>query len=30
MFFINMQAQYDAEVARGKLANELGTIERIA
>ena len=29
MFFINMQARYDAEVARDKLAGELGTIERI-
>ena len=30
MFFINMQARYEAEIARGKLAVELGTIERIA
>jgi addiction module HigA family antidote len=30
MFFINMQARYDAEIARDKLAVELGTIERIA
>ncbi|MCW2516152.1 MAG: addiction module antidote protein HigA family [Mycobacterium sp.] len=30
MFFINMQAHYDAEVAREKLATELGAIERIA
>ncbi len=30
MFFINMQAQYDAEVAREHLASELATIERIA
>lgn len=30
MFFINMQARYDAEVARGKLEGELGRIERIA
>ena len=29
MFFINMQARYDAEMARDKLAVELGTIERI-
>jgi antitoxin HigA-1 len=29
MFFVNMQAHYDAEVARGKLATELGAIERI-
>ena len=30
MFFINMQAHYDAEVARERLATEWGTIERIA
>jgi addiction module HigA family antidote len=30
MFFINMQARYDAEMTRDKLAVELGTIERIA
>lgn len=30
MFFINMQARYDAEVTRDKLAVELGSIERIA
>jgi addiction module HigA family antidote len=30
MFFVNMQAHYDAEIAREKLANELGAIERIA
>jgi addiction module HigA family antidote len=30
MFFVNMQAHYDAEVAREKLATELGAIERIA
>jgi addiction module HigA family antidote len=30
MFFVNMQAHYDAEVARERLATELGTIERIA
>ena len=30
MFFINMQARYDAEVALDKLECELGTIERIA
>ena len=30
MFFVNMQAHYDAEVAREKLATELGGIERIA
>jgi antitoxin HigA-1 len=30
MFFINMQARYEAEIAREKLAAELGTIERIA
>lgn len=29
MFFINMQAQYDAEVAREHLASQLATIERI-
>ena len=30
MFFINMQAHYDAEIARERLAAELRTIERIA
>jgi addiction module HigA family antidote len=30
MFWINMQAHYDAEIAREHLANELATIERIA
>jgi addiction module HigA family antidote len=30
MFFVNMQAHYDAEVARERLASELGAIERIA
>lgn len=30
MFFVNMQAHYDAEVAREKLAVTLGAIERIA
>jgi addiction module HigA family antidote len=30
MFWINMQAHYDAEIAREKLAGALGTIERIA
>jgi addiction module HigA family antidote len=30
MFFVSMQAHYDAEVAREKLATELGAIERIA
>ena len=30
MFFIKMQARYEAEIARDKLAVELGTIERIA
>lgn len=30
MFFINMQALYEAEIARDKLAVELDTIERIA
>ena len=30
MFFINMQAHYDAEIAREQLATELATIERIA
>jgi addiction module HigA family antidote len=30
IFFVNMQAHYDAEVAREKLATELGAIERIA
>lgn len=29
MFFINMQARYEAEIARDKLAVALGTIERI-
>jgi addiction module HigA family antidote len=29
MFFINMQAHYDAEIARAQLATELATIERI-
>ncbi|MBV9639924.1 MAG: HigA family addiction module antidote protein [Mycobacteriaceae bacterium] len=29
MFFINMQAHYDAEIAREQLAAELATIERI-
>jgi addiction module HigA family antidote len=29
MFFINMQAHYDAEIARDQLATELATIERI-
>jgi len=30
MFFINMQAHYDAEVAREHLVRELAAIERIA
>jgi len=30
MFFINMQARYDAEVAREQLAAELASIDRIA
>ena len=30
MFFINMQAHYDAEFAREHLASELANIERIA
>ena len=30
MFFINMQAHYDAEVARDHIAAELDSIERIA
>jgi addiction module HigA family antidote len=30
MFFINMQAHYDAEVAREHLATELAAINRIA
>lgn len=30
MFFINMQAHYDAEVTREHLATQLATIERIA
>ncbi len=30
MFFINMQANYDAEIAREHLATQLATIERIA
>ncbi|KQY09082.1 XRE family transcriptional regulator [Mycobacterium sp. Root135] len=30
MFFVNMQAHYDAEVARVHLADELASIERIA
>ena len=30
MFFINMQAHYDAEIAREQLATQLATIERIA
>lgn len=30
MFFINMQAQYEAEVARDHLAERLAAIERIA
>ena len=30
MFFLNMQAHYDAEVAREHLATQLATIKRIA
>jgi antitoxin HigA-1 len=30
MFFINMQAHYDAEIAREHIASELAAIERIA
>jgi antitoxin HigA-1 len=30
MFWINMQANYDAEIAREHLAAQLATIERIA
>jgi len=30
MFWINMQAHYDAEIARERLATELATIEHIA
>jgi antitoxin HigA-1 len=30
MFFINMQAHYDAEIAREQLANELAAIDCIA
>jgi addiction module HigA family antidote len=30
MFWINMQAHYDAEIARDRLAGKLDTIERIA
>ena len=30
MFFINMQAHYDAETVREQLATELATIHRIA
>jgi plasmid maintenance system antidote protein VapI len=30
MFWINMQAHYDAEIAREKSAIELGAIEHIA
>jgi plasmid maintenance system antidote protein VapI len=30
MFWINMQAHHDAEVAREQLATELATIDRIA
>jgi antitoxin HigA-1 len=30
MFFINMQANYDAEIAREHLATQLAAIERIA
>jgi addiction module HigA family antidote len=30
MFWINIQAHYDAEIAREQLATELATIERIA
>lgn len=29
MFWINMQAQYDAEIVREKLASELAAIEQI-
>ena len=29
MFFINMQAHYDAEIAREQPATELATIQRI-
>jgi addiction module HigA family antidote len=30
MFWINMQANYDADIARERLARELSTIDRIA
>ena len=30
MFWINMQAHYDAEIARENIGTELATIERIA
>ena len=30
MFFINMQAHYDAELARGQIAAKLAAIHRIA
>ncbi len=30
MFFINMQAQYDAEIAREHLSDQLKAIDRIA
>jgi addiction module HigA family antidote len=30
MFFINMQAHYDAEIARDHIASQLDAIERIA
>jgi addiction module HigA family antidote len=30
MFWINMQAHYDAEIARDHIGTELATIERIA
>jgi antitoxin HigA-1 len=30
MFWINIQARYDAEIVREKLATQLGAIERIA
>ena len=30
MFWINMQAHYDAEIAREHIATKLATIERIA
>jgi addiction module HigA family antidote len=30
MFFINMQAHYDAELVREQLAGELASIDRIA